>query len=71
MYSKGTLSKLREEYIKLDVFSAKAERGLLPVSERERETERETERDSLIYTGTVMTVNMHSPEKMSFLFFFS
>ena len=54
MYSKGTLSKLREEYIKLDVFSAKAERGLPPVSERERETER----DSLIYTGTVMTVNM-------------
>ena len=35
------------------MFSAKAERGLPPVSERERENER----DSLIYTGTVMTVN--------------
>ena len=42
--------------IQLDVLSAKAERGLPPVSERERE--RETERDSLIYAGTVMTVNM-------------
>ena len=48
----------------LDVLSAKAERGLPPVRERERERERdrdrerETERDSLIYTGTVMTVNM-------------
>ena len=44
----------------LDAFSAKAERGLPPVSERERDRqrERETERDSLIYTGTVMTVNM-------------
>ena len=45
---------------KLDVLSAKAERGLPPVSERERERERqrerETERDSLIYAGTVMTV---------------
>ena len=37
---------------KLEVLSAKAERGLPPVSERERE------RDSLIYAGTVMTVNM-------------
>ena len=39
---------------------AKAERGLPPVSERERarERQRERERDSLIYTGTVMTVNM-------------
>ena len=46
--------------MKLDVLSAKAERGLPPVRERERERERqrETERDSLIYTGTVMTVNM-------------
>ena len=36
------------------MLSAKAERGLPPVSERERQTER----DSLIYAGTVMTVNM-------------
>ena len=52
----------------LEVLSAKAERGLPPVSERERERERQTdrqterererERDSLIYTGTVMIVNM-------------
>ena len=55
-----------EKEPKLDVLSAKAERGLPPVSEREREKERErkrererqTERDSLIYTGTVMIVNM-------------
>ena len=44
------------------MLSAKAENGLPPVRERERERERETEteteRDSLIYTGTVMTVNM-------------
>ena len=54
------------------MLSAKAERGLPPVRERERERERETEterdrqtdrhreteRDPLIYTGTVMTVNM-------------
>ena len=46
------------------MLSAKAERGLPPVSERERERQRqrqrqrETERDSLIYTGTVMIVNM-------------
>ena len=48
------------------MLSAKAERGLPPVRERERERERErkrergreTERNSLIYTGTVMTVNM-------------
>ena len=36
------------------MLSAKAERGLPP----ERERERERERDSLIYTGTVMNVNM-------------
>ena len=46
MYSKGTLSKLREEYIKLDVFSAKAERGLPPVREREREREKDRESET-------------------------
>ena len=48
------------------MLSAKAERGLPPVrererqreTEREREGERETERNSLIYAGTVMIVNM-------------
>ena len=39
---------------KLDVLSAKAERGLPPVRERERERER----DSLIYNGTVLNVYM-------------
>ena len=52
--------KLFNNTQKLDVLTAKAERGLSPVSERERERQREkeTERDSLIYAGTVMTVNM-------------
>ena len=53
-------------YYKLDVLSANAESGLPPVRERERERERQTDRqtgrqtdrDSLMYTGTVMTVNM-------------
>ena len=45
-------------YHKLDVLSAKAERGLPPVIERENERERERERDSLIYNGTVLNVYM-------------
>ena len=59
-------STVKEPLKKLDVLSAKAERGLPPVREREREKkkrekkerERERERDSLIYNGTVLNVYM-------------
>ena len=46
------------------MLSVKAERGLPLVSvcvrerEKEKEKEKERERDSVIYTGTVMIVNM-------------
>ena len=59
------------------MLSAKAERGLPPVSERERERERETERDRERFTDLCRYSHdckhankaMVSPQKMSFLFF--
>ena len=61
--------------IQLDVLSAKAERGLPPVRERERERERERDRERFTdlcrYSHDCKHANkaMVSPEKMSFLFF--
>ena len=54
------------------MLSAKAERGLPPVSERETERDRERFTDLYQYSHDCKHANkaMVSPEKMSFLFFF-